>query len=90
MLDVRIPIGLMFAVILGFALRSQRLPVLTGATNLIGKTGTARSDIGLFGQVQVESELWTAEAAQGSPNISKGDPVEVVEVKGLRLRVRKV
>jgi membrane-bound ClpP family serine protease len=41
------------------------------------------------GQVQVGSELWSAEATHESDKISKGDKVEVVEVQGLRLKVRK-
>ncbi len=60
-----------------------------GVETVLGKFGYARSEIGLSGQVQVESELWTAEAYPGSGAISKGDRVEVVEVKGLRLKVRK-
>ncbi len=83
-------IGLLFATLLGYAWRSQRIPVQTGIASLIGKQGTARSDVGLSGQVLVGSELWTAEAAAGSPVIGKGDKVEVVETKGLRLKVRKV
>ncbi|MGE5463422.1 MAG: NfeD family protein, partial [Syntrophothermus sp.] len=42
------------------------------------------------GQVQVGSETWTAEPIPGSEKIGKGDRVEVVEVKGLRLKVRKI
>ena len=87
---VGISIGLMFAVILTFALRVQHAPVQTGVESLIGKTGVARSNIALGGEVQVASELWSAEAAPGSAKIRKGDDVEVVEVKGLRLKVRKV
>jgi membrane-bound serine protease (ClpP class) len=83
-------IGLLFAAVLTFALRAQHAPIQTGVASLIGKMGTARSDIGLNGQAQVGSELWTAEAAPGSPTIGKGDKVEVVEVRGLRLRVRKI
>ena len=41
------------------------------------------------GQVQLESELWSAEAVHESEKIGKGDQVEVVEVKGLRLKVKK-
>ena len=89
-IGVGVSIGLLFAGILTYALRAQREPIQTGADRLIGKHGTARSEVGLSGQVQVESELWSAEAAQGSPLIGKGDKVEVVEIKGLRLRVRKV
>jgi len=87
---VGISIGLMFAGILTYALRAQREPIQFGAVTLIGKRGFARSEVGRTGQVQVGSELWTAEADPASGSIGKGDPVEVVEVRGLRLRVRKI
>lgn len=86
---VGISIGLMFAGILTYALRAQHLPLQMGAATVIGKFGTAKSDFQLGGQVQVDSELWTAEPAAGSPQIHMGDKIEVVEVKGLRLKVRK-
>lgn len=82
--------GVGFGVIVGFGIRALRAPIRAGRETLVGKTGFARSDIGLTGQVQVEAELWTAEAAEGSEAIRKGDKVEVVEVHGLRLRVRKI
>jgi membrane-bound serine protease (ClpP class) len=87
---VGIAIGLMFAAILTFALRAQRGPIQMGVESILGKMGYAKTEIGLTGQVQVESELWTAEAYPGSGAIGKGDRIEVVEVKGLRLKVRKV
>ena len=87
---VGIAIGLMFATILTFALRAQRGPIQMGVETVIGKMGYAKSEIGISGQVQVDSELWTAEAFPGSGAISKGDRIEVVDVKGLRLKVRKV
>jgi membrane-bound serine protease (ClpP class) len=89
-IGVGISIGLLFAAILTYALRAQRNPVQTGAQAYIGKTGFAKTDFGLTGQVQVESELWTAEPIPGSQAISKGDRIEVVEVKGLRLKVKKL
>lgn len=82
-------IGLMFAGIMTFAIRAQRLPIQMGSETVVGKLGVARSNIGTSGQVQVGSELWTARAADGSPEIRKGDRVEVVEVHGVHLRVRK-
>ena len=57
--------------------------------SLAHQTGIVRSWVGEAGQVQVESELWSAESAPGSEPIGKGDRVEVVEVKGLRLIVKK-
>jgi membrane-bound serine protease (ClpP class) len=87
---VGISIGLMFAGILTYALRAQHLPLQMDASTVVGKVGTAKSDIATHGQVQVESELWSAESAEGSSAIAKGDKIEVVGVTGLRLRVRKV
>jgi membrane-bound serine protease (ClpP class) len=84
-------IGLFFFVILMFALRALRAPVSSGAESYVGKTGTAKSSMdGSEGQVQLESELWSADAVGGSEKIRKGDKVEVVEIEGLRLKVRKI
>ncbi|HEU4743843.1 MAG TPA: nodulation protein NfeD [Anaerolineales bacterium] len=84
-------IGLFFMVMLVYALRALKVPVSAGIESLIGRTGMARSAVeGNGGQVQLGSELWTAESADTSESISKGDRVEVVEVKGLRLKVRKI
>lgn len=89
-LGVGATLGVMFSIILTFAMRSQHVPIQIGAEAVVGRRGYAQTDIGLTGQVQVGAELWSAEAAEGSEPIRKGDRVEVVEVKGLRLRVRKV
>ena len=84
-------IGLLFMVILVYALRALKVPVQAGIESLVGKMGTARSVVeGSGGQVQLGSELWTAEAVDTAESIGKGDKVEVVEVKGLRLKVRKI
>ncbi len=83
-------IGAMFSVLVGFGIRAMKTPVRAGREVLIGKTGTATTAINQTGQVQVESELWTAEAYPGSAKIRKGDQIQVVEVKGLRLKVRKI
>jgi len=83
-------IGLIFLGILFLALRAQDRPIQTGAESLVGKTGSARTFEGDTGQVQVESELWSAERSADSDPIGKGDRVEVVEVKGLRLKVKKI
>ena len=84
-------IGLLFMVILMFALRALKVPISAGIESLIGKTGTARSVVeGSGGQVQLGSELWSAEAVDTAESIGKGEKVEVVEVKGLRLKVRKI
>lgn len=82
-------IGLLFFAVLVFALRALKFAIQTGSESLVGKTGTARTSLKEAGQVQVESELWSAEKSKDSESISKGDLIEVVEVRGLRLIVRK-
>ena len=84
-----VSLGLLFFAILVYALRALRVPIHAGAESYVGKTGTAKSWDEAAGQVQLESELWSAEAVDASQKISKGDNVEVVEVHGIRLKVRK-
>jgi membrane-bound serine protease (ClpP class) len=88
-LFVGIFIGLIFAIILGYALRAQSRPVITGSTRLEGQTGFAVSEIDPSGQAQLAGELWSADLADASGPIQRGERVEVVRVEGLRLKVRK-
>ena len=81
--------GTIFAVILGFVIRAWKTPIRTGRESLIRQVGRAKTAIAPHGQVQVSSELWTAELAEGQEPIRKGEQVEVVEVDGLRLKVQK-
>ena len=83
-------IGASFAVILLFALRAQKAPLSMGVETLVGRLGTAKGKIDPQGQVQVQSELWSAELAEGAESIRSGEKVEVVKVEGLRLKVRKL
>lgn len=82
-------IGLVSFGIIMFAVRAQRAPVSMGMESMLGKTGTAITFKHEAGQVQVGSEQWSAEKSADSDSIRKGDSVEVVEVRGLRLIVRK-
>jgi membrane-bound serine protease (ClpP class) len=81
--------GIFFA-ILTIALRAQRAPVRMGQESLIGRTGSARTTIAPFGTVQLGGELWSGELAPGEDTINEGALVEVLEVKGIRVIVRKV
>jgi len=83
-------LGLSFFGILLFALRTIHTPMRMGVESVVGKTGTAKTWEEAGGQVQLASELWSAEAVHESDKIGKGDKVEVVEVQGLRLKVRKI
>lgn len=81
--------ALFFLTLLTFALRAQRVPVLTGRESITGRVGFARSDINPRGTVQVGGEQWSAELSEPGAPISAGARVEVVSVKGLRLKVRQ-
>ncbi len=87
--SVGVFIGLLFFGILMFALRAQSTPIKMGVESFAGLTGTAKTWSEASGQVQLESELWSAESVQESDQIRKGDKVEVVHVEGLRLKVKK-
>ncbi len=86
---VAIVFGLMFAVIVGFALRAQKRPIQTGQESLAGQTGIAKTNIAPEGQVQAAGELWSAKLAEGSEQIRRGERIEVVAVEGLVLKVKR-
>lgn len=82
-------VGASFAVLVGLGLRAQRAPIHVGQESLAGVVGVARGEINPNGQVQLQSELWTAELEDGADPILPGEKVKVVAVEGLRLKVRK-
>lgn len=78
-----------FFVILTIALRAQRAPIRTGQESFIGRTGQARTKIAPFGTVQMGGELWSGELAPGEDSIPEGTSVEILEVRGVRVIVRR-
>lgn len=81
-------IGIIFFVILGFALRAQKTPQLV-RTSMIGMFGTATTPLDPVGTVQVGSELWTAVADEEGKTIPRGERVEIIGQEHLRIRVRR-
>lgn len=84
--------GSVFAVAMAFAIKAQSTPIRMGQESLIGRIGTVKQEIPAFGsgQVQLTGELWTAELVSGTDAIPRGSRVEVVEVQGIRLKVKAV
>jgi membrane-bound serine protease (ClpP class) len=72
-------------VVLRAILAASRMPPRSGAERLIGQQGVALTDLTPAGQVRVDLQPWSAVALQGE--IHAGDPVQVVDVTGVRLRV---
>lgn len=86
---VGVLMGLSFFAIVMIAVRAMRAPVVTGKEAMTGKEGFAVGAVNPNGIVQVAGEQWSALLAPGSQPIGKNDRVVVVEVRGLKLVVKK-
>ena len=67
-------------------IQAQRRRPVTGVEGMMGLRATADSDLDPEGWVIVQGERWKAVAEE---RIGRGEPLQVVAVKGLQLRVRK-
>ncbi|HWH69186.1 MAG TPA: nodulation protein NfeD [Candidatus Sulfotelmatobacter sp.] len=75
-----------FLFIVGAGLRAQLLPVRAGAETMLGKTTPALERIDARGgKIFIEGEYWNAVS---EVPIEPGQPVEVVGLSGLTLRVK--
>jgi membrane-bound serine protease (ClpP class) len=74
-----------FVFVIGKGLRAQTLPVKAGVETMLGKTVTALTAIdSRGGRIFIEGENWNA--VSDTP-IEKDEPVQVVAVEGLTLKV---
>lgn len=87
-LTVTIATAVIFLIIIYFGVKSQVKRRSTGDTALVGMTGTAKSDIApnKKGNAHVYGELWKAESDE---EIKSGETIEVLEVKGFTIKVKK-
>jgi membrane-bound serine protease (ClpP class) len=81
--------GGLFLAIVGYAVRSQKIPVRMGPEAMIGRVGTITSDLSPRGSVRIGGEHWQAELVEGEAPLPQGAHVEVVRMAGNRLVVRK-
>jgi membrane-bound serine protease (ClpP class) len=80
--------SIFFLYVIGMGLRAQRLSPIVGIDELLGLTGETLSVLDPLGQLQINGEVWTAESVKGE--ISKGELVKVIKVKGLTLFVESL
>jgi len=81
-------IALFFAYVLFYLIKAQRLKPQVGIESMIGKTGTAVSDIGESGKVYIMGEYW--DAVSEAP-IKEGEQIKIVgSLKGFKLKVEKL
>ena len=85
--SMAVAVSLFFLLIIQAVVRAHRRRPTTGLVGLVGETGVAKTSLDPEGTVLVEGELWQARTF--GEKVGAQDEVEVVEVKGLKLRVRK-
>jgi membrane-bound serine protease (ClpP class) len=78
--------ALFFLFIVGAGVRAQRLPIRAGRETMLGEVAPAATRIDATGgKVFVEGEWWNA--VSETP-IEPGQPVEVMAIEGLKLKVK--
>jgi membrane-bound serine protease (ClpP class) len=83
-LGIGIASGLAFMGAVWLAARARSRPVTTGAAELVGHFATALDDFQGRGRVHIRGETWQADSAEP---VSRGQPVRVLAIDGLVLRV---
>ncbi|MFN3395855.1 MAG: NfeD family protein [Thermodesulfovibrionales bacterium] len=87
-LPAAIATALFFTLTIGLALKAHRRRPVTGTEGLVGAEGIARTEItGEGGIVYVHGEIWQAISDE---RIEEGDKIVVEEVRGLKIKVKKV
>lgn len=76
-----------FFLVLGAVGKAFRRSPATGEQAMVGSVGVAKESLDPTGQVSVHGELWQAVAED--PPIGWGEEVEVLNVDGMKLRVRR-
>ncbi len=80
-------VSLFFIAVAGIVFRSHRRRVVSGAEGLVGEQGVAVTPLAPEGRVFIHGENWQAVSDE---SIAPQEPVEVLAVRGLKLRVRRV
>ena len=88
---VSVPVYILILAISGgiyfFAIRAMRRPVVTGTQTLLRKLGKVVSKDSNGLQICTQGEIWSAESGD---KLCPGERVEIIGVKGLRLKVRRL
>jgi membrane-bound serine protease (ClpP class) len=75
-----------FAITLG--VKAQRKKATTGTEGMIGEIGKTVTKLSPSGEISVHGEFWKAECIDGE--IEEGAEVEIVAIRDLKLKVKKV
>jgi len=77
---------LFFGVVVAKGIEAYRQKPITGKEGMLGELGKAETDLAPDGKVFVRGEYWNAVSCE---RITKGEGVEVTDVHGLRVTVKK-
>lgn len=75
-----------FAVAVGLVVKAHRKHATTGREGMIGATGMALTNIAPEGRAQIHGEIWQAHS---EAPIEKGQPVKVLALNGLQVKVER-
>jgi membrane-bound serine protease (ClpP class) len=75
-----------FVLVIGMAWKTHKQKPVAGIEGFIGRSGIAQTEIRPSGQVLIQGEIW--EAVSSEP-VRKGETVEVTEIEGLKLHVKR-
>jgi len=81
-------VGLIFFFIIGKAVATLRMKPSSGAESLIGESAIVKTPLDPSGAVLAEGTRWSA-TLEGDGPAEVGESVEIVEVEGLKLTVRR-
>jgi membrane-bound serine protease (ClpP class) len=84
---VGITIGVFFAFVVAKVFGAHQRRPTTGLEGLVGQLAVARSDLAPTGTVFLKGELWQAVTSEGA--VKQGEQVEITEVDGFKLRVKR-
>jgi len=76
-----------FLFVIRLGLKAMKNPYVSGREGVVGHIGEARTDLDPTGKIFVDGALWTATSTTGT--INKGEQVEVTQMTGLKLTVKK-
>lgn len=86
-LGVGIFTALFLLLLLTLVIKVHRKKVTTGKEGILDSIGYAKSELNPDGLVWVQGELWRAESLEGKIEIN--EPVEIVDMKNLKLFVKR-
>ncbi|MFC1974159.1 NfeD family protein [Chloroflexota bacterium] len=97
LLGVRLPLGVIIGILITIAVwamltyrpikRVMEKKALSPTEEMVGRRGTALTEMAPKGLVRIEGETW--EAVSSNADIAAGDEISVLQVNGLKLTVQK-